>query len=130
MKKILFVTRFDASHKNGGDVNLLKTFCEELKTQFQTKLIEGVPETQDLVNVDYVVCTNLDRPLEAYATLLKCQKHKVKFVFYTLHHPYDGINAYLKYGVTGWRKIVASICNFNPALYEQFLWCIKFFCKL
>lgn len=127
MKKILIVTRYDSDSKAGGDLNLMKSFKEVLDEEFYCEMHTGCPSSTRIREFDIVLALNFDRPAEAYSCLKKAKKCGVKFVFYSLHHPDDGVINYLKYGVKGWRKLIAFLAAYNPKRYEFILWFIKVF---
>lgn len=126
MKKVLIVTRFDGKQKPGGDINLMKSFKEQIDTDFLCDLVYGVPALNMLSGYDIILALNLDRPVEGYECLKLAKQANVKFAFYALHHPDDGVRAFLKHGVKGSRKVLAFLSLFNPKLYEFYLWLIKF----
>lgn len=125
MKKILVITRFDSNEKPGGDVNLMKAFLIELNRNYSCEHYIGIPNIDKLVNYDAVFCCNIDRPIEPYNCLLLCRQLGIHFVLYTLHHPYDGIRSYMRYGLSGSKRILAALAFNDPAIYENYLWLAK-----
>ena len=106
--KILIAVRFDAEAKNGGDYQMMRAFAAELQRPFETEICFGVPKADQLNDVAAVLATNLDRPLEAWRTMLACQARGIPFVIYTLHHPHAGIEAYLRTGTQGIKAKIAK----------------------
>lgn len=123
--KVLIVVRSDAAQKNGGDYQMMQAFERELATEFKTERCYGVPSDADLTCVSAVLCTNLDRPIEAYKTLRACQHRSIPFLLYTLHHPHAGIEAYLRQGTRGSKRKIATLAGFDPQRYEQLLWALR-----
>lgn len=124
-KKIMIVVRSDALQKNGGDYQMMHAFEAELRSAFDTELCYGMPRADQIAEVAAVLCTNLDRPVEAFQTLRQCKQHAVPFLMYTLHHPHAGITAYLRLGSRGFKRRVAQLVGFDPQRYEQLLWAIR-----
>ncbi|MEQ3716638.1 hypothetical protein [Pseudophaeobacter sp.] len=123
--KILIAVRFDAEAKNGGDYQMMRAFAAELQRPFETEICFGVPKADQLNDVAAVLATNLDRPLEAWRTMLACQARGIPFVIYTLHHPHAGIEAYLRTGTQGIKAKIAKAADFDPVSYEAILWRIR-----
>lgn len=123
--KILIVTRFDAKRKNGGDYQMMRSFAHELSYVFDVEICYGVPSDEQLNGVTAVLCTNLDRPIEALHTLHLCKAQNLIFMLYTLHHPHEGISAYLSSGVRGFKRIIARLAGNDPQRYEQGLWWLR-----
>ncbi|MEX1664399.1 hypothetical protein [Zhongshania arctica] len=129
-KKILVVHRSDGVEKYGGDISLLQAFGRELSKKYLVSEYYGVPPRHIISDFDAVLGCNLDRPVQACLTLRRCKQESVKFIFYTLHHPHDGIEAYLKQGVSGWKRLVARVARYSPVIYEEFLWVLRVFFSL
>lgn len=126
MKKVLIVTRFDGRQKPGGDINLMRSFKEQIDKYFLCDLVYGVPSLNIVSGYDIILALNFDRPVEGYECLKLAKQANVKFVFYALHHPDEGVKSFLKRGVKGGRRFLAFLSLFNPKLYELYLWLIKF----
>ncbi|MBH83713.1 MAG: hypothetical protein CMP70_03445 [Flavobacteriales bacterium] len=123
MRKVLIVLRHDANSKPGGDSNLLE-HISSLLPDCQTDIVHGVPLS--VVDYEYVISSNLDRPIEGYELLKLCKKSSTPLHFMTLHHySNEAISNYLKNGLYGWKYLIALISNFNPIKYEQFLWNLR-----
>ena len=123
MKRVLIVLRHDADSKPGGDSNLLQ-HISRLLPDCETEVTYGVPLS--VANYEYVISSNLDRPIEGYELLKLCKKSSIPLHFMTLHHYSNkAISKYLKNGLYGWKYLIALISNFNPIKYEQFLWNIR-----
>ncbi len=121
-RKVLVTLRSDGETKVGGDVNLLRTFADELGMKHSVDTVYGVPSVATLKHYDVVLTTNLDRPIEPAATLANAKLGGTRCVHYSLHHPYAGIAAYLRHGVHGARKPLATLARYSPSRYEQLLW--------
>ena len=94
MRKILIVLRHDADSKPGGDSNLLE-HISKLLPDYQTDIVYGVPLS--VVDYEYVISSNLDRPIEGYELLKLCKKSSIPLHFMTLHHcSNNAISNYLK----------------------------------
>jgi glycosyltransferase involved in cell wall biosynthesis len=118
-KKILVVMRHDSNYRPGGDTMLLSSLSKYL-IDFQCKTVVGVPNS--VKDFDYVICANLDRPIEANQLLNICQRDQVPFHLMTLHHSYAEMSKFLKFGLFGWKRILAIIVRYRPVYYEQCLW--------
>ena len=122
-KKVLIVLRHDARNKPGGDSNLLKEISK-LLVGFDVHIAYGVPNS--VADYDFVMSSNLDRPIEGYDLLKLCNKSSTPLHFMTLHHHSNqAISNYLRKGLFGWKFFIAVISNYNPIKYEQFLWNIR-----
>lgn len=120
--RILVSLRSDGSTKPGGDVNLLRSFAQELSARHRVETVVGVPAATELAGHDLVLAANLDRPIEPAATLARAQAAGIPMVLYTLHHPAAGVTAYLANGVTGIRRQLGRLAGGSPTRYEQLLW--------
>lgn len=123
--KVLVVVRSDSLRKNGGDYQVMRTFAAEIENEHGAEICYGVPSGDQIASADAVLCTNLDRPIEALHTLRICQAADVPFLLYTLHHPHDGIESYLRSGARGFKRGAAVAARFNAPMYEQILWGIR-----
>ncbi len=121
-RKVLVTLRSDGETKVGGDVNLLRTFADELAEKHSVDTAYGVPSVATLSGYDVVLTTNLDRPIEPAATMANAKLGGAQCVHYSLHHPYEGIAAYLRLGVHGARRPLAKLARYSPSRYEQLLW--------
>lgn len=121
-KRILVTLRSDGRSKHGGDISLLQGFGSELAAHHQVETFVGVPSVEQLRSFDVVLGANLDRPVEPAETLARCRAAGTDFVFYSLHHPYRGVAAYLRNGVHGPRRALAAAARYSPPRYEQLLW--------
>lgn len=124
-KKAIVSVRSDAQTKNGGDYQMMRAFAQQLGADFETEIAYGVPSPEQLDGADFVLCTNLDRPIEAQSTLWACRQRNVAFALYTLHHPHAGIEAYLRHGTRGFKRRIAQAVGFDPQMYEQALWALR-----
>jgi glycosyltransferase involved in cell wall biosynthesis len=122
---ILVVVRSDAEKKNGGDYQMMLAFLKELGREHNASIFHGVPSRDQLEGIDVVLCTNLDRPVEALVTMRLCKKKSIIFLLYSLHHPYAGISAYLRHGVRGFKRLIATISFYRPQRYEEILWRLR-----
>jgi glycosyltransferase involved in cell wall biosynthesis len=121
-KKILVVMRHDSKYRPGGDTMLLLALSKCL-IDFQCKTVVGVPN--NVKGFDYVLCANLDRPIEANQLLNICQRDHVPFHLMTLHHSYTEISKFLEFGLFGWKRILAMSVRYRPIYYEQCLWFLR-----
>ena len=123
MEKVLIVLRHDAREKPGGDTALLTEIYTSL-SHFDCTLITGLPKS--VAGFKFVIGCNLDRPIEGYELLKLCKSDSVPLHFMTLHHSsHQAMSDYLKYGIVGWKKIIAFFSNYEPIKYEQLLWNIR-----
>jgi glycosyltransferase involved in cell wall biosynthesis len=122
LKKILIVLRHDADYRPGGDTMLLSTLSKYL-VDFRCNIVVGVPD--HVGGFDFVICANLDRPIEANELLNICQRDRVPLHLMTLHHSYAELARFLKSGLHGWKRILAMMVGFKPVYYEQFLWLLR-----
>tara|TARA_B110000211_G_C14011053_1_gene523166 strand:- start:304 stop:1383 length:1080 start_codon:yes stop_codon:yes gene_type:complete len=122
MKKILVVLRHDAALRPGGDTALLTEIARSL-VGFECDVVSGVPKS--VSGYEFVLCANLDRPMEAFDLLNKCQQFAVPLHLMALHHSYEAMTKFLRLGLVGWKRYVAFFANFQPVKYEQLLWNIR-----
>lgn len=122
MKKILIVLRHDAGYRPGGDTMLLSTLSKYLD-DFWCNIVVGVPDHVE--GFDFVICANIDRPIEANELLNICQRDQVPLHLMTLHHSYVELSRFLKSGLRGWKQILAMMVRFKPVYYEQCLWQLR-----
>lgn len=94
-KKILFVIRCDSSKKHGGDLSLMAHF-EKIVSRLGFEVIIKKTPFASLHNVAAVFSINIDRPVESYILAKRCKEQNTPFYLYTLHHPMEGVEAYLK----------------------------------
>ena len=124
MKKILVVLRHDAAHKPGGDTALLTEIAHSLSlVGFECDVVNGVPNS--VSGYEFVLCANLDRPMEAWDLLHKCKQFGVPLHLMALHHSYAAMTEFFRLGLVGWKRYVAFFANFQPVKYEQLLWNIR-----
>lgn len=118
-KHIAVVLRRDSTKKPGGDVDLLKHWST-LHFGHDNVILTNIDNlSSHLSKCKLVVSANIDRPAEAYYALLQAQRHRIPFWLHTLHHPYNGISAYLRHGLHDSRWLAAAITNFSARGYEQ-----------
>lgn len=122
MKNILIVLRHDADYRPGGDTVLLTALSKYL-FDCNCKITTGLPN--DVKGYDFVVCANLDRPVEAYNLLLLCLKDDVPLHLMALHHSYKELSKFLRSGLFGWKRILSVLARFKPVQYEQYLWTLR-----
>lgn len=103
----------------------MRSYSREVGAHHKTEIVYGVPRQEQLRSARAVVCTNLDRPVEAYCTLKACQGMGIPFVLYALHHPDPGIESYLSRGTRGFKGVIARTVGCNPQRYEMVLWLIR-----
>jgi len=125
-KKILIVLRHDAKTKAGGDVTLMTELSLSLCDYgLDCDLVEGVPDS--LHGYSLAICANLDRPIEAALLLKKCSKANVPLQLMALHHSHDAVSDFLRFGLSGWKHLIARLAGYDPVSYEQYLWYARVF---
>jgi glycosyltransferase involved in cell wall biosynthesis len=122
MKKILVVLRHDAVLRPGGDTALLTDIARSLDG-FESHVVNGVPKS--VLGYEFALCANLDRPMEALHLLQMCQESDVPLHLMALHHNYDAMTKFFRFGLVGWKRYVAMFADFCPVRYEQLLWSIR-----
>ena len=104
----------------GGDVDLLLEVSKELSSQFAVEVQAG-PGTK-LANADIVFVANLDRPVEAFFTARKAKHNKIPVILYALHHPYKGIERYLRNtNPLTLKGMIARLVQYNCSRYENII---------
>lgn len=124
--KLLFHLRSDADKKPGGDYTLLKNFKTVMENRGHLVDVTFQPSCPSS-EYDAALTFNLDRPLEPLIFVNQCVNYGIPVLLYSLHHPTNGINEYLKFGVTGIRKLFAFISGYKADRYEAVLSIIKSF---
>ena len=121
---VLVVLRHDANYRPGGDTTLLSLLSRNL-IDCKCTIQVGIPN--NVKKFDVVICANIDRPIEANELLKVCQRDQVPLHLMSLHHSYSDISKFLKYGLQGWKRVLALLSGFSPVIYEQFLWTLRVF---
>ncbi len=110
--KIAFPMRADAHTKSGGDVVQIERYIRELeRIGIQGTMI--VDLNADVSGFDIVHLSNIDRPVDTYASFCAAKKQKVPTVISTIHHSYDEILRYEKTGRQGAAKVVSDKLSFS-----------------
>jgi glycosyltransferase involved in cell wall biosynthesis len=115
--KVGIQIRTDHASKVGGDIALAKAFAGRLRLSgFQVELVSSARVVQSL-RPHLLIAFNLDQPLELL-DLCRAAKHRgAEVAVYALHHPSQGVRAYLQSGLSGARGWVARLVGNDPARY-------------
>ena len=115
--KIGVQIRPDHDSKSGGDIALAKAFSERLRLfGFEIELLSTAKQVQDF-QPHLLIAFNLDQPLELFDMCRAAKQCGAEVAVYTLHHPWQGVRAYLKSGLPGVRGWVSRFVREDPARY-------------
>jgi glycosyltransferase involved in cell wall biosynthesis len=124
-KNILFIVRSNSKIKGGGDLSLMSHF-ERLVAELNLKVSVANDPFIDLHGFSAIFSVNLDRPVESYILAKRCKKHGIPLYLYTLHHPFEGVELYLKeIEFKGVRGVVSYIVKNSFLQYESILSIIR-----
>jgi glycosyltransferase involved in cell wall biosynthesis len=109
--------RPDHDCKSGGDIALAKAFCQRLQRfGFESSLLSTPEQVQDF-RPRLLIAFNLDQSLELLDMCRAAKQCGAEVAVYTLHHPREGVRAYLKSGLPGIRGWIARVLGKDPAKY-------------
>ena len=119
--KVGIQVRADHASKPGGDVALAKAFAGRLRSSgFQVELLSSAQEVRRF-QPRLLIAFNLDQMLELFDVCRSAKDCGAEVAVYALHHPSQGVRAYLKSGLAGPRGWVASYAGKDPAKYMYFM---------
>lgn len=109
--------RSNYATKPGGDIALAKAFAQRLREKgFQVEFVSSV-ETLRAYHPGLFIAFNLDQPLELLRLSREAKILGARVAVYALHHPSEGVRAYLRSGLAGTRGWVAKVAGADPAKY-------------
>jgi glycosyltransferase involved in cell wall biosynthesis len=109
--------RSDHASKPGGDTALAKAFAKRLqRAGHETSLIHDVA-AMEKSRPDVLLAFNLDQPLELLRQARAAKALGCKVALYALHHPSQGVSAYLRSHLQGVRGAVACSVGSDPEKY-------------
>ena len=124
LPSITFVTRRDATHKPGGDVDLAHAYAQLLRQA-------NIPTNVDYSHLvrpsecSYIVLFNLDQPSEAYQVARECVRCKTPYAIYPLHHKREWTESFLRFGVEGMQGVAARFVGYSASHYETVIGYIR-----
>jgi glycosyltransferase involved in cell wall biosynthesis len=109
--------RPDHHSKSGGDIALAKAFSQRLRQfGFESALLSAPKQVEDF-QPRLLIAFNLDQPLELLGMCGAAKQCGAEVAVYTLHHPREGMRAYLRSGLPGMRGWIARFLGNDPARY-------------
>ncbi len=114
-----FAIQIRANHaeKPGGDIALAKAFRNRIIQSGLEAQFAVSPQQVREQSANVVLAFNMDRPFELLGVCKVARDIGARVALYSLHHPGDGVRAYLKAGAGGARSMIARVCSFDPARY-------------
>lgn len=114
--------RVDALDKPGGDVQQINSYIEagrkvgnDGRCRYEGTLIHDC--TADLSGFDLVHLTNIDRPVDTYASFLSAARAGKPIFLSPIHHSYTEIQRYELEGRYGMFRLLSRILDFDRREY-------------
>jgi glycosyltransferase involved in cell wall biosynthesis len=115
--RIFFVVREDHRTKPGGDIDLAKALSGQIAAGGGHPEIVIAADVPALDDRDILFLFNIDRPHDALVALGHATE-RTRVFLYALHHPQAGIEAYLRSGVSGAKRLLSTAANHQAGRYE------------
>ena len=109
--------RSNAKSTKGGDVDLLLSIAQLLKTVAEVTIVYG--PIKDPSRFNGIVFANIDRPIEAYETAKAAVSCGVRTHLVALHHPRDAVESYLRNIPVSLKSAFARASGYDAFRYEQ-----------
>ena len=115
--KVSVQIRVGHAIKSGGDVALAKAFGARLQRYgFKVEYLSTAKQVLDF-KPKLLIAFNLDQTLELLEICRAAKKCGALVAVYALHHPAEGMLAYLQSSLPGVRGVIARLVDADPAKY-------------